>query len=47
MSEVPRRPERESRDPVAAADDCVRFEMKQINIFANRRATDTAALFHD
>ena len=47
MSEVPRRPERESRDPVSATYRCVRFEMKKVDVFTNGRCADLTALFHD
>src|SRR5205807_2937891 len=47
MGEMRRWAKRKSGDPVRAADDRVRFEMKQVNIFANGCATNSAAFFHD
>src|SRR5947209_19198815 len=47
MREMGRWAKRKSSNPVGAADDCVRFQMKQVDILANRRATDAAVFLHD
>ena len=47
MREMRRRPERKTGDPIGATDDRVRFEMKQVDIFADGSRADLTAFFHD
>src|SRR5205085_141093 len=46
MREVPAWPARKTGDPVQLADDGVRAEMKQIDIFAERQVTDPRPFLH-
>ena len=34
-------------DPVQLSDDCIRTEVKQIDIFAKREMSDSGIFFHD
>jgi hypothetical protein len=45
--EVTRGSERKTADPVAAADHGMRFEVKQIQTFAESEIIDPAPFFHD
>src|SRR3984893_1136055 len=47
FSEMPRRPERKTGNPVAASDHRVCFEMKQVQALAKREMIDPSVFFHD
>src|SRR5260370_42567263 len=47
VSEVTRGTKWKTGDPIAATDRCMRFKMKKIDIFADGRASNSAALLHD
>ena len=47
MREMRRRPQRKTGDPIGATDNRVRFEMKQIDAFADGGRSNGAAFFHD
>ena len=44
---MPRRAKRETGDPIAAANNGVRFEMEEIDAFADGGSPDGAPFFHD
>ena len=47
MGEVPARSARKTGDPIELADDGVRAQMEQIDIFAQRQVADARAFLHD
>src|SRR5437764_15335586 len=47
MSKMARWAKREAGDPIRTPDDRVRFEMKQVDIFAKGRGADRASFSHD
>lgn len=47
MRKVRRRTGREPGNPITTPDRCVRFEVKKLDVFANRGRADAASLFHD